>query len=88
MTESYFSDHFEIDGKPVGKGCPVYVIAEAGVAHFGQEEKAYRLVDLAADAGADAVKFQVFDVDALISSELPDWRDRLSGRQLPSMHFA
>lgn len=78
-----FEQRFSIAGKPVGDGAPVYIIAEAGVAHFGSEEKAYRLVDLAAEAGADAVKFQVFDVDALISRELPDWRERLGSRQLP-----
>lgn len=81
------SKRFEIAGRPVGADCPVYVIAEAGVAHFGCEEKAYRLVDLAADAGADAVKFQVFDVDALISRELPDWRERLASRHLPYEAF-
>jgi len=78
-----FDDMFWIDGKQVGGDAPVYVIAEAGVAHFGIEEKAYRLVDLAVDAGADAVKFQVFDVDALIAKSLPEWRERLSSRQLP-----
>lgn len=87
QMEYDFSDCFQIDGKPVGDGCPVYVIAEAGVAHFGSEEKAYRLVDLAADAGADAVKFQVFDVDALISGALPEWRERLAARQLPYEAF-
>lgn len=83
MPRIEFSDRFEVDGHPVGKGAPVFVIAEAGVAHFGSEDKAYRLVDLAAEAGADAVKFQVFDVDALISEELPDWKSRLAPRQLP-----
>lgn len=77
-----FEQRFLIDGKPVGANAPVFVIAEAGVAHFGDEQKAYRLVDLAAEAGADAVKFQVFDVDALISRELPEWRERLGSRQL------
>jgi len=78
-----FEAGFSIEGKAVRAGAPVYVIAEAGVAHFGSEEKAYRLVDLAADAGADAVKFQVFDVDALISDSQPGWRARLGSRQLP-----
>lgn len=82
-----FSQRFEIAGRPVGAGCPVFVIAEAGVAHFGSEEKAYRLVDLALEARADAVKFQVFDVEAMISSDSTDWRERLGPRQLPYEAF-
>lgn len=78
-----FDQSFEIAGRAVGVGCPVYVIAEAGVAHFGSEEKAFHLVDLAVKAGADAVKFQIFDVNALISKAMPEWRDRLAARQLP-----
>jgi N,N'-diacetyllegionaminate synthase len=79
---------FAIGSRRVGGDHPVYVIAEAGVAHFGDEAKALRLVDLAVKAGADAVKFQVFDVDALISRALPDWRARLGARQLPYSAFA
>lgn len=82
-----FNSRFEIDGTPVGANAPVYIIAEAGVAHFGSEEKAYRLVDLAADAGADSVKFQVFDVDAMIAAESTDWKERLGSRQLPYQAF-
>lgn len=82
-----FAERFEIDGRPVGAGAPVYVIAEAGVAHFGSEDKAYRLVDLAAEAGADAVKFQVFDVDEMISDTLGEWKARLGPRQLPREAF-
>lgn len=83
-----FAQSFEIAGRVVGISCPVYVIAEAGVAHFGSEEKAFRLVDLAVEAGADAVKFQIFDVTALISKELPEWRERLAERQLPYDAFS
>ncbi|WBU37143.1 N-acetylneuraminate synthase family protein [Homoserinibacter sp. YIM 151385] len=42
----------------VGHGAPVYVIAEIGLNHNGDVELAKRLIDVAADAGAQAVKFQ------------------------------
>lgn len=46
----------------------VVVIAEAGVNHDGDPDLAHRLVDVAADAGADAVKFQTFDPERLVSA--------------------
>ena len=50
-----------IDDHEVGTGRPTFVIAEAGVNHNGQEGLAERLVDIAAEAGCDAIKFQTFD---------------------------
>jgi N-acetylneuraminate synthase len=45
----------------------VYIIAEAGVNHNGDLQLAKRLIDVAAEAGADAVKFQTFKADKLVS---------------------
>jgi len=44
----------------VGDGQPVFLIAEAGSNHNGNFEQALRLIDVAAEAGTDAVKFQHF----------------------------
>ncbi len=49
----------------------VYIIAEAGVNHNGSLEMAKKLVDVAAEAGADAVKFQSFKAGKMISSHAP-----------------
>ena len=61
----------EIAGRIIGAGAPPWVVAEAGVNHNGSPDLALRLVDAAADAGADAVKFQTFSADALASVEAP-----------------
>ncbi|WP_426186730.1 N-acetylneuraminate synthase family protein [Microbacterium sp. TWP3-1-2b2] len=47
-----------IGSRVIGGGRPAYVIAEIGLNHNGDVDTAKRLIDVAADAGADAVKFQ------------------------------
>jgi N-acetylneuraminate synthase len=47
-----------IGSRVIGGGRPTYVIAEIGLNHNGDVEIAKQLIDVAADAGADAVKFQ------------------------------
>ncbi len=48
-----------------------FIIAEAGVNHNGSLDMALKLIDVAADAGADAVKFQTFKADKVVSRFAP-----------------
>ena len=87
MSDFQFSQTFKVEHREIGGAAGVYIVAEAGVSHLGDEKKAFELVDLAKKAGADAVKFQIFDVNALISNEALDWKERLGPRQLPYEAF-
>lgn len=62
-------ERFFIGDRPVGDAEACFVIAEAGVNHNGRLDLAMNLVDVAAEAGADAVKFQTFQPDLLASPE-------------------
>ncbi len=50
---------------------PTFIIAEAGVNHNGDIENAKKLIDIAATAGADSVKFQTFKAERLVSATAP-----------------
>lgn len=65
------SREFELSGRPVGVHHPAYVIAEAGANHNRDLATAERLIEVAAEAGADAVKFQTYSGDRLYSKNTP-----------------
>lgn len=79
----------KISNKPVGKGYPTFIIAEAGVNHNGKFEQAKKLVDIAVEADADAVKFQTFKSENLVSSDLEnaDYVKKNIGKNLTQLEM-
>ena len=80
------TDHRSVPLGPrrTGEGEPVFITLEAGPTHDGVPS-AKRLISLAAESGADAVKFQIFDPDRLVAdkTQLFDYEvlvDRETGR--------
>lgn len=64
----------QIEARNIGVGERPYVIAEISSNHLGDVERACRLVEAAAATGADAVKIQTFDADALtIDCDRPEF---------------
>jgi len=59
--------HFKIQNREIGLDKPVYFIADIAANHDGNLERAKKLIHLAAEAGADAAKFQHFTAETIVS---------------------
>lgn len=86
-----------IGGRLVGPARPCWVVAEAGSAHGGDLPKGFELIDAAAQAGADCVKFQVIFADEIVhpltgSIDLPGGStpiyERFRGLERPPEFYA
>jgi len=64
-------DTIKVDGIEIGPGRPCFIVAEAGVNHNGSPTVAKKLVDVAVAAGADAVKFQTFTAEKVVTASAP-----------------
>jgi sialic acid synthase SpsE len=66
-----------IGDRPVDAGEPAYVVAEAGANHDGELRKAKRLIEAAAEADVDAIKFQNYTAERLVTKDAAKyWGDR------------
>ncbi len=68
---NYLQTKMEIAGRKIGGDEPIFIIAEAGVNHNGSLDLAKKLIDSAAGAKADAVKFQTFKAEDVVSPHAP-----------------
>ncbi len=62
-----------IGDRLIGEGEPCFIIAEAGSNHNGSLEQAKKMIDVATEAKADAVKFQIYQAENLYSKYTPEF---------------
>lgn len=67
----------------------VFIIAEAGVNHNGDINLAYKLIDEAKEAGADAVKFQTFKAEKVLSkyTKMADYQKKNLGKEVSQIEM-
>lgn len=65
-----------INGKKIGKGYPALVIAEVGVNHNGSIKRGIKLIEAAAEAGVDVVKFQTYKANQIVTKKAPRYWDK------------
>jgi pseudaminic acid synthase len=66
---------FTIAGRAIGPGEPPYVIAEMSANHNGSMDDARAIIDMAAEAGADAVKMQTYTPDTItLNADGPEFQ--------------
>lgn len=69
------STDIAIAGRVIGPGHPPYIVAEMSANHLGDYERALKLIEVAAEAGADAVKIQTYRPDSItIDHDAPEFR--------------
>ena len=69
------SNKIVIDGRVIGADAPPYVIAEMSANHNGRIENAFKIIEAAHLAGADAVKLQTYRPDTItLQCEAEDFR--------------
>jgi N-acetylneuraminate synthase/N,N'-diacetyllegionaminate synthase len=66
-------DVVKIGGREIGDRRSVFVVAEAGINHNGKVDWAKRLIEEAVIAGADAIKFQSFIAERLLTKNHPNF---------------
>ena len=71
-----------IGKKKISKKNSPYIIAEVGINHNGEIEKAYKMIEIAKDAGGDCVKFQTFKAEEFIGDPNQAYTYQSQGKEI------
>ena len=77
----------KVGNRIIGIGSRCFIAAEIGINHNGDVELAKRMIDAAADAGADAVKFQNYRTEDFVSDRAPTYEYVSQGRKVIESQF-
>ncbi|MBA1332493.1 hypothetical protein QQ73_15830 [Candidatus Endoriftia persephone str. Guaymas] len=72
----------QIGGRVIGRHQPPFIIAETGINHCGDLERAFKMIRAARQVGADAVKFQTFQAEEFCSDPQQTYSYRSQGREV------
>lgn len=72
----------KIGNRLIGEGCKPFIIAEAGINHNGELSKAYKMIKVAKEAGADAIKFQTFKAEEFIADPKLTYTYKSQGKKI------
>ena len=72
----------KIKNYAVGHDCKPFIVAEAGINHNGEIEKAFKMIELAKDAGVDAIKFQTFKAEEFVGDPKQKFTYKSQGKEV------
>ncbi len=81
------SPRCRIGRRLVGDGLPPFILAEAGINHNGDLERALAMISAAKTAGADAVKFQTFKADGFVGNRAQTFTYRSRGKTVTEPQY-
>src|SRR6187402_3329108 len=81
-------DEVRAGSRRIGRGHPCLIAAEVGINHNGDLDLALRSIDAAAEAGADAVKFQNYRTEDFLSDDRLSYSYRSGGQDVRESQFA
>lgn len=72
----------KLNNRLIARGEPPFIVAEAGINHNGDIKNALKMIEVAKSAGVDAVKFQTFKADELVSDAHQMYTYKSQGREI------